>query len=136
MMERFAQIPGIIVPGDPLPMTIEDKTIVVFPRIGQSVALSAGRNGGVAVQAPEVMQVEYHRRIPYEHLGSTMGDITSIIDSLTDVIWSELAGGKFDGTISNIQSVSLAHFGAIGWNEWTFGARLDVAFTHLMHFTP
>lgn len=136
MMERFAEISGVSVPSDPLPMTIQDKTIVVFPATGNSNLLGKGKDGGIALQSPEIMQVEYHRRIPYEHLGSTMGDITSMIETITNVVWGELAGGKFDGTVSSVQRVSLAHFGALGWNEWTFGARLEIAYTHLSHITP
>lgn len=82
------------------------------------------------------MQVEYHRRIPYEHLGSTMGDVTTMIETITLATWSELAGGKFDGTVLSIDEVALIHFGALGWNEWTFGARLEVSFTHLTEVAP
>lgn len=64
-----------------------------------------------------------------------MGDITSMIDTITEWIWGELAGGKFDGTVLNISSVALVHFGALGWNEWTFGARLMVSFTYLTTIT-
>lgn len=136
MMERFALISGVDVPSDPLPITISDKTIVVFPRIGKSTLLSKGRlPGDIAIQSDDVMQIEYHRRVPYRELGSTMGDITSMIETLTDVTWGELAGGKFDGTILSIQDVDLAHFGALGWNEWTFGARLEISYTHLTNIS-
>lgn len=136
MMERFAEISGVNVPLDPLPHTIDDKTIVVFPRTADSTLIGKGKAGGLSTQSSDIMQVEYHRRIPYEHLGSTMGDITLMIETITDVVWAELAGGKFDGTVLSIQGVSLAHFGALGWNEWTFGARLEIAYTHLTHVTP
>lgn len=132
IMERFAEIPGVIVPPDPLPMTIDDKTILVFPRVLESTLIARGRgSGSISIQSEDVMQTEYHRRIPYEHLGSTMGDITEMIETLTNVVWSEAVGGKFDGTILSIRSVALMHFGALGWNEWTFGARLEIAYTHL-----
>lgn len=136
MMERFGEISGAHVPEDPLPHTIDDKTIVVFPRSGSSSLLSRGRGANIAIRSPEVMQVEYHRRIPYEHLGSTMGDITSMIEAITLATWGELAGGKFDGTVLSIDEVSLVHFGALGWNEWTFGARLEISFTHLTEVSP
>lgn len=131
MMESLAGISGVIVPADPLPKTIDDKTILVFPGTNVSSLIGKGRNGGLALSDSGTMQVEYHRRVPYEHLGSTIGDITSMIDTIEVLVWEELAGGKFDGTISNIQGVSLAHLGALGWNEWTFGARLMVSFTYL-----
>lgn len=132
MMDTLSGITGVTVPSDPLPMTILDKTIVVFPRIGDSELLSRGRTAGeIAIQSHESMQVEYHRRVPYEHLGSTMGDITTMIETISDLVWAEMAGGKFGGTILSVQGVSLMHFGALGWNEWTFGARLGVNFTHV-----
>lgn len=131
MMDRFSQISGVNVPDDPLPREIDDKTIVVFPRTNESVPLSRGRTPqDIAIRSMDVMQVEYHRRVPYEHLGSTMGDVSTMIDTITAVAWSELAGGKFDGTIFSIQRVALVHFGALGWNEWTFGARLEISFTY------
>lgn len=136
MMERFTEIAGAHVPADPLPHTIDDKTIVVFPRSGLSNLLSKGRGPNIVIKSPEVMQVEYHRRIPYEHLGSTMGDITSMIETITLVTWGEMAGGRFDGTVFSIDEVALVHFGALGWNEWTFGARLEIAFTHMIEVSP
>lgn len=136
MMERYAELSGVTVPQDPLPMQLVDKSIIIFPRIGETVILSKGRTAGsVAVRSSDVMQVEYHRRIAYEQLGTTMGDITTMIDTIGEVAWSELAGGKFDDTVLSIDRVALAHFGAIGWNEWTFGARLEIAFTHLTHIS-
>lgn len=136
MMERFALISGVEVPQDPLPHEIDDKTIVVFPRTDFSDTISKGSaSQSVAVQSVGTMQVEYHRRIPYEHLGSTMSDITAIVDTIEDVVWSEHAGGKFDGTVFSIQRVALMHFGALGWNEWTFGARLEISFVYHRHVT-
>lgn len=131
MMESLATIPGVSVPSDPLPKTIEDKTIVVFPDVVNSSIISKARDRGIATASEGTMQIEYHRRVPYEHLGSTMGDITSMIDTITELVWGELAGGGFGGTVHNIRGVALAHFGALGWNEWTFGARLMVSFTYL-----
>lgn len=136
MMERFADISGVVVPADPLPLEIENKSIIVFPRIGNTSILSRGKDGGVAFQAEDVMQVEYHRVIPYRELGTVIGDVTSMIESIREATWSEVAGGKFDGTVLTVSSVSLAHFGAIGWNEWTFGARLEISYTHLSHVSP
>ena len=131
MMESLSSISGVNVPSDPLPKTIDDKTIVVFPNVQSSNVISKGVGRGLGTATEGTMQIEYHRRIPYEQLGSTMGDITAMIDTITELVWGELAGGKFDGTVHNIQGVSLAHFGALGWNEWTFGARLMVSFTYL-----
>lgn len=133
MMEKFATISGVIVPPDPLPREIDDKTIVVFPRSKNAGVMSRGKNGSIVTRSNDVMQVEYHRRVPYEHLGSTMGDITAMIDTIDDAVWEEFAsgGGGFDGTVFSVEGVSLIHFGALGWNEWTFGARLEISFTHL-----
>lgn len=132
MMESFAMISGVEVPQDPLPREIDDKTIIVFPRIGETVAMSKGAvPRSVAVQKSDTIFVEYHRRIPYEHLGSTIGDITTMIDTMTDLCWRENAGGRFNGTVMSVQRVGLVHFGSLGWNEWTFGARLEVGFIHL-----
>lgn len=135
MMESLATISGVVVPADPLPKKIDDKTILVFPNVQTATVISKAQGRGVATAVEGSMYVEYHRRVPYEHLGSTMGDITSMIDTITDLVWGELAGGRFDGTVHNIQGVSLAHFGALGWNEWTFGARLMVSFTYLKTIT-
>ena len=136
MMDRYQGISGVVVPQDPLPMQIEDKSIIVFPRIGESNLLSKGRtSGALAIQSSDVMQVEYHRRVPYERLGSVIADVTEMVDAITDMTWGELAGGKFDDTILAITRVALAHFGEIGWNEWTFGARLEISFTHLTHIS-
>lgn len=133
MMDRFQDISGVNVPGDPLPREIDDKTIIVFPRSKNSGLLSRGKAGSITTRSNDVMQVEYHRRIPYEHLGSTMGDITTMIDTIEFAVWGEfvLGGGGFDGTVFSIEGVSVVHFGALGWNEWTFGARLEISFTHL-----
>lgn len=131
MMESLATISGVTVPEDPLPKVIDDKTIIVFPGLQTTTILSKARDRGIAISSDGTMQVEYHRRVPYEHLGSTMGDITSMIDTITELIWGELAGGGFSGTVHNIRGVALAHFGALGWNEWTFGARIMVSFTYL-----
>lgn len=136
MMERFAQISGVDVPDDPLPARISDKTILVFPRSNQSAAQSRGKDpGSVGILSEDVMQVEYHRRVSYENLGSTMGDITTMIQTIGDTTWGEHAGGKFDGTILGIRGVSLVHLGALGWNEWTFGARLEISFAHTYYIT-
>ena len=135
MMEALAAISGVDVPQDPLPREIEDKTIVVFPRTEESVVIAKGVGRGLSLQTPGTMQVEYHRRVPYEHLGSTFGDISTMIGTISDLVWKEQAGGKFDGTILAIRSVALEHFGALGWNEWTFGARLVVSFTYLTTIT-
>jgi hypothetical protein len=136
MMNRFSDISGVIVPPDPLPLLIDDKTIVVFPRSSESSSLSKGSaRGAVAITSDDVLQIEYHRRIPYEHLGSTFGDVTNMIDTISTICWSEHAGGKFDGEVFAIRGVSLVHFGALGWNEWTFGARLEVAFSYLANVT-
>lgn len=131
MMTKLRTISGVTVPQDPLPHTISDKTIVVFPRTSGTALSSTGRTRGeVAVRARSVLQVEYHRRIPYKELGSTIGDVTSMIDTIEDLVWGQAAGGRFDGTIISVEGVDLAHFGALGWNEWTFGARLEVTVTH------
>ena len=135
-MDRFASLTGVEVPSDPLPMTISDKTILVFPRLEESSLLSRGDSAGsVGIQSDGVMQIEYHRRVPYEHLGTTMGDISTMVDTLRDLIWGELAGGKFAGTVFSISRVALVHLGALGWNEWTFGVRLETSFTYLTHVT-
>lgn len=134
MMDNFSTIPGVTIPQDPLPREIVDKTIIVFPRAQTSSAQSMAR-GAVATQTPGSMQVEYHRRIPYEHIGSVMADVTEMIDTIDDLCWKEHAGGKFDGTVLAVREISLEHFGALGWNEWTFGARLLVAFSYLSHHT-
>lgn len=133
MMDVFGDITGITVPPDPLPREIDDKTIVVFPRSANMGISSRGKAGSIVVRSNDVMQVEYHRRVPYEHLGSTMGDVTAMIETIELAVWGQFAsgGGGFDGTVFSIESVSLIHFGALGWNEWTFGARLEIAFTHL-----
>jgi len=135
MMESLATLSGVDVPQDPLPREIEDKTIVVFPRIEESSVIAKGVGRGLSLQTPGAMQVEYHRRVPYEHLGSTFGDVSTMIGTISDLVWKEQAGGKFDGTVLAIRSVALEHFGALGWNEWTFGARLVVSFTYLTTIT-
>lgn len=134
MMERFAQISGVDVPEDPLPARIIDKTIIVFPRSNDSV-LQGKKTGVVGIMSEDVMQVEYHRRVSYENLGSTIGDITTMIQTISDATWSEHGGGKFDGTVFSIRGVALVHFGALGWNEWTFGARLEISYSHLYGVT-
>ena len=132
MMTRYAQLSGVVVPQDPLPTQIADKSIIIFPRIGESNLIGRGSTRtSVSIRVDDVMQIEYHRRIPYEELGTTFPDISTMIDTIEEVAWGELAGGKFNGSVLNITRVALLHFGAIGWNEWTFGARLEVAFTHL-----
>lgn len=136
MMDKLDTITGVTVPQDPLPRTIDDKTIVVFPRTEESTVIAKGVGRGLSLQTPGIMQVEYHRRVPYEHLGSTMGDISTMIDTISTLCWKEQAGGRFDGTVLQIRGVSLEHFGALGWNEWTFGARLMVSFTYLTTIVP
>jgi hypothetical protein len=134
MMERFDEIPDAVVPQDPLPHQLQDKSILMFPRVGSSELLSPGKGPKVAVRLDGTMQVEYHRRIPYEHIGSSIPDITEMVDTIVEVVWSEMAGGKFGGTILSILGVSLNHLGALGWNEWTFGARMDVQFRYLEQY--
>jgi len=137
MMETMDTIAGVTVPQDPLPRTIDDKTIIVFPRAEESVLIAKGGVAqGLSLQTPGTMQIEYHRRIAYEHLGSVMGDVSTMIDTISTLVWKELTGGYFDGTVSTIRGVSLEHFGALGWNEWTFGARLMVSFTYLTTIVP
>lgn len=138
MMQKFAEITGVTVPADPLPFEISDKTILVFPRMGTAIIESRGKNGSIVLRCPDTIQVEYHRRIPYEHLGSTMGDVTAMIQTLILSVWGEFVqgGGHFNSTVLAIEGVSLTHFGALGWNEWTFGARLEVALIHLTDVSP
>lgn len=131
MITRFGSISGVVVPSDPYPMQIEDKTILMWPRIEDSVPISRGKTpGSVAVRGSDIMQVEYHRRVPYEYLGSTMGDLTSMVETIRNLVWLEHANGRFDNTVFGIERVSLTHLGALGWNEWTFGIRMEVAFIH------
>jgi hypothetical protein len=138
MMTKFATISGITVPQDPLPTQISDKTIMIFPRTGPTSVVGRGASRSLSFSSSKTMDLEYHRRIPYEHLGSTIGDITTMIDTITEMAWGEFAsgGGRFDGTVESIEDVALMHFGALGWNEWTFGARMEISFTYLTDVNP
>ena len=136
MMDKFATLNGVTVPQDPLPTRLEDKSIIVFPRSQRSEIVSKAVGRGIATRTPGMMQVEYHRRIGYEQVGSVMSDLATVTDSIDELCWKELAGGKFDGSIFNLEGVSLEHLGALGWNEWTFGVRLVVSFTYLTTIEP
>lgn len=133
MMDRFDDISGILVPADPLPITIEDKTLMIFPRIGPTGNMGRGRDRSITFSSAKSVDVEYHRRIPYEHLGSTIGELTTMHDTITEMAWGEFAvgGSKFDGTVESIENVALMHFGSLSWNEWTFGIRIEISFTYL-----
>lgn len=132
MMSKFASISGVTVPQDPLPLTIVDKTILIFPRLGPTSLMGRGKDRSITFDAAKSVDLEYHRRIPYEHLGTTIGDITTIHDTITEMTWGEFAAGgsKFDGTVLSIENVALLHVGALQWNEWTFGIRMEISFTY------
>lgn len=133
MMDRYATISGVSVPADPLPFQIDDMTILIFPRMGPTNLVGRGRDRSISFLSTRSVDIEYHRRIPYEHLGTTIGDVTTIIDTITEMTWGQMSvsGDKFGGTVESIESVSLMHVGSLQWNEWTFGARMEVSFTYL-----
>lgn len=138
MMERFADISGVTVPADPLPFQITDKTILIFPKMGPTEKIARGAGRSLGFQSTRTIDLEYHRRIPYEHLGETIGDVTTMIDTITEMAWGESASGgsRFSGTVESIESVDLMHVGALGWNEWTFGARIEISFIYFTSVNP
>lgn len=129
---KMATISGIQVP-EPVPIHLEDKTIVVYPQPGESAAaMNRGGGGGIVISARDTILVEYHRRIPEPAFGTVIGDVTSMTQLIRDAIWSEYtpAGSKFSGTADVLHSVRTVHFGELGWNEWTFGVRIAIDLTH------
>lgn len=132
MMTKFGEIPGVTVPADPLPEVIPDKTIMIFPRMGPSQVEGRGRDRQLSVTLQKVVDLEYHRVIPYTAIGSVISDITVMHDLITRKAWGEFSygGSKFNGTVRSIEGVGLMHFGALIWNEWTFGIRMEISFTY------
>lgn len=138
MMARFDDISGINVPQDPIPLQIPDKTIIIFPRMGPTEKIGRGQNRSLSFQAQKSISVEYHRRISYQKIGDVLADVTEMVDTIEQMAWGELAqgGSKFGGTLEDIESVNLMHFGSLGWNEWTFGARMEISVTYLGDTNP
>lgn len=137
MMDRFAAISGVTVPTDPLPPRIEDKSVIVIPISGETTVFSRGKNGSVAVQSRDLMLVQYHWRVPAKDAGAVLGDVTAVAQALMETVWGEFVtgGGKFAETVQQVHGVRLEHVGGLQWNEWTFGCRVAIDFTHLTEIT-
>lgn len=78
------------------------------------------------------MSLEYHRRISYQAINSVIDDCSTMHDVILRKAWGEFSdgGGRFFDNVRSIENVNLMHFGTLGWNEWTFGIRIEVAFTY------
>ncbi len=132
IMDSMGDIDGVTVP-DPVPAQLDDKSVIVYPRPGNTTAvMHRGSSGGIVVEARDAFIVEYHRRIPAEHFGSVLGDVTAMVQTIRDAIWGEFtpSGGHFGGTVSILHGVGTDHLGTLGWNEWTFGCRLTIDLSH------
>lgn len=134
IMARLAEaLPALIVPQDPLPQQISDKTLLVYPQPGDAVpAMHRGASGGVVFGARDIFVAEYHRRIPEKEFGSVIGDVTAITEAIRALVWAEFApgGGKFYGSADLLHRVGTERFGELGWNEFTFGVRFAIELTH------